>query len=284
MLMPEKVRKPLALYRTPRCFELTGKSFLLKMDDSRFITLTFDTNDELTYAPRGEEPKRLPYECLLSQEQLYFVNFEELGAKPRTCRTYVIDTREMLVTEAKAIITYSETDENECGYLWMPSIRFTFGAIRRDDGTYNDIRHGYTADMVGKAINWNYGTFEIVHVYSSERYYRVAFMPRTLERQYPSRPAPQPGVHRPVYEDYADYIKIRDGVYMVSLLETVLCRRNGHGASLLFLMDLNVMHDVGRAFAMGGDPLEEENYSLGAYGEYFDASETLAKPSETFIR
>ena len=170
----------------------------------------------------------------------------------------------------------------------MPSADFTFGAIQRSDGTVPGIRHGYTPDLVGKAVNWNYGHFDVVHVYSSERYYRVAFSPARLRRmqermQAEGQPAPEAGALRRVYEDYGSYVKIKDGLYIVSLLETILCRKRGHGNSLLFVMNFHDLHDVGRSFGtndQGGD----ENYVFGAFGEYFDARETLEKESTYHIR
>ena len=77
--------------------------------------------------------------------------------------------------------------------------------------------------------------------------------------------------------------KVKDGVYIVSLLETLLCRTRGHGNSLLFLMNLNEMHDVGRSFGTN-DKGEDENYVFGAFGCDFDAHETLERKSTFHIR
>ena len=55
------------------------------------------------------------------------------------------------------------------------------------------------------------------------------------------------------------------------------------GHSLLFVMDLNTLHDVGRSFGTNGD-WGDENYTLGAFGELFDASDILAKDSTYYIR
>ncbi len=96
-------------------------------------------------------------------------------------------------------------------------------------------------------------------------------------------PKPEERQNRGVYEDHAAYIKIKDGVYLVSLLETQLCRQRGHGNSLLFLMNLNEMHDVGRSFGTN-DAGEDENYTFGAFGEDYDASDTLALKSTYYIR
>ena len=86
-----------------------------------------------------------------------------------------------------------------------------------------------------------------------------------------------------VYEDYLTPIKIRDRVYLVDLLETVKARRQGHGNSILVLMDLDAMHDVGRSFGSNSEGGNGNN-TLGAFGVFHDAGATLAKPSTLYIR
>ena len=81
---------------------------------------------------------------------------------------------------------------------------------------------------------------------------------------------------------YAEYVKIRDGLVAVSLLETNLCRRNGHGNSLFFLMNLKEMHDVGRSFGTSGEGADE-NYTFGAFGAWFDASEVKGMDSMYYL-
>ena len=213
-----------------------------------------------------------------------FLNFEEENVFPRIGYSLVLDLEQSLVTLAIAHLGRNPK------YSRMPDIEFVFGAILDELGNGPAIRHGYTADLAGRAINWNYGTFDIIHVYSSERYYRVAFSPRRIQSMIEQMkaegrelPPPPADANRGVYEDYADYIKIKDGLYLVSLLETQLCRSRGHGNSLLFLMNLKEMHDVGRSFGTndaGGD----ENYLFGAFGEDYDAGETLARKSTYYIR
>lgn len=273
----------MSIFRPPLCHELCGREFLLVMDDGYDRKLIFTDRQTLLFSRLEEAPKAYAYDCLKAEKTTYLVNFEVPGAFPRKGITLILDLESSLVTMAVAHLGQDPK------FPRMPALDFIFGAIQRPDGTCPAIRHGYTPELVGRAVTWNYGTFDVVHVYSSERYYRVAFTPERLCRmaermKAEGREPPAPGsAQRGVYEDHAAYIKVKDGVYIVSLLETLLCRSRGHGNSLLFLMNLNDMHDVGRSFGTN-DAGEDENYVFGAFGADFDASETLARKSTFHIR
>ena len=273
----------MSIFRPPLCSELTGKTFHLVMDDGYDYTLCSCSSQNLTFARVNEAPVHYHYDCLKPEALTYFVNFEgDMCQHPRTGYTLILDTEQSLVT---LLLAHLGLDPK---LPRMPSAETVFGAILREDGTLPSIRHGYTTDLVGKAIDWCYGTFDIVHVYSSERYYRVTFNPEEFQRLMAEQPRPaapsgSPAHTRPVYEDLAAYIKIKDGVYAVSLLETLLARQNGQGNSLFFLMNLHAMHDVGRSFGTSAEGTDE-NYTFGAFGTDFDAADVLAKPSTYYVR
>ena len=279
-LVPDKY-EGMSIFRPPLCFELTGKSYELIMDDGFDRNLVIEDRKYLLFGEKGQE-KRYPYDCLKMDDQCYFINFEELPfPEPRCGITVILDTREDLVTVCFATLGRNPKLPR------MPSTEFVFGAVKREDGTVNGKRHGYTNEMAGTSIDWNYGTFNIAHVYQTERFYRVAFTPRALERVRRNSPEMMAGADtRPVvqsiYEDYGDFIKIRDGLYAVNLMETNLCRRVGHGNSLLFLMNLNELHDVGRSFGTSVDGLDE-NYTFGAFGAWYDAEKDMKRPSMYYI-
>ncbi len=283
-LVPDKY-EGLSIFRPPLSLELVGKKFELVMDDGYDKKLVFLDEKKLLYGDPGEE-KEYEYDCLKMDDRCYFVNFEARPfTHPRLGITLILDTREYLVTGAFATLGLDPK------FPKMPHVDIKFGAMVRPDGTVPHLRHGYTEDMAGTSIDWNYGSFNIAHVYQSERYYRVAFTPRAIERSIRNNPQMMnPGgekrEERPrptaAYEDYMDAVKIRDGLYAVSLVETNLCRRNGHGNSLFFLMNLKEMHDVGRSFGTNGDN-EDENYTFGAFGAWYDAKTVKEMPSMYYI-
>ncbi|MBP1555592.1 MAG: MoaF N-terminal domain-containing protein [Oscillospiraceae bacterium] len=279
-IVPDK-HEGMSIFRPPLCFELAGKSFELVMDDGNDKNLIIESGKKLRFGEPGSE-KEYEYDCIKMDDQVFFINFEERPfPEPRYGITVILDEREGLVTVCYATLGLNPKLPR------MPSTEMVFGAVKQPDGSVPTLRHGYTNEMAGTSIDWNYGTFNIAHVYQSERFYRVAFTPRALERIRRNSPDMMAGSDgRPavqsIYEDYADYIKIRDGLYAVNLMETNLCRRVGHGNSLLFLMNLNELHDCGRSFGSSVDGLDE-NYTFGAFGAWYDATREKQIPSMYYI-
>lgn len=285
---PEKKELPkpkeyegMSQYRPPLNYELVGKSFELVMDTGYVYALTFLDRVTLSYGQKGETPAIYSYDCLKADEDTYFINFSISKKAPVSALAIILDMEQSLVTTG-----FASVDVNP-RYPTMPKTEINFGAVRREDGTIPTIRHGYTADMVGRAIAWNYGTSEVVHIYSSERYYRLAVTPEETARRKAADPEAyarrEANNARRLYEEPADYIKIKDGMYIFNANEVMKCREVGFGSNLLFLMDLNRLHDVGRSFGYKANG-ETENYTFGAFGRYYDCSELIARPSTEFIR
>lgn len=268
-------------YRPALCFELVGQKYDLVMDDGYEYELNFLNRTTLTYGRADEEKKEYAYDCLKPEDVTYFVNFEKTGATPRTGVTFVLDMEQSLVTSNICSVGVNPK------WPKMPVYKITFGAIRREDGSVPTIRHGYTADLVGKAIHWRYGRMGVVHVYSSERYYRLTIVKEDFLGQEPADPEAfrerQRRDEMRLYEEPGDYIKIKDGIYIFNANEEMACRERGHGNNLFFLMNLNRMHDVGRSFGHNGEG-KPENYTYGAFGEYYDASDLLARKTTEYIR
>ena len=196
--------------------------------------------------------------------------------------TFFLDTEQSLVT-----VEYIRIGVNP-RLPKLPVTEIIFGAIRKEDGSIPSIRHGYTSEMVGKAIDWNYGRLTVVHVYSSERYYRLTMSREQTELMKARNPEMLASLEAQnaghVYEEPCDYIKIKDGLYIFSMTERRNNITNGQGNNLLFLMNLNRMYDVGRSFGHDGSTGLPENYTYGAYGRYYDASDVIAQKSTLFIR
>ena len=268
-------------YRPPLCFELVGQKLELCLDDGYEYELFFKDRKVLTFGRSDQEKKEYAYDCLKPEDVTDFVNFEMTGAVPRTGATFVLDMEQSLVTANFTTIGVNPK------YPKMPCPHIIFGGIRKEDGTVPTVRHGYTADLVGKAIHWQYGTLAVVHVYSSERYYRLTiakedFIGREIPDTEEFRERRRREMMR-LYEEPGDYIKIKEGIYVFNANEELACRERGQGNNLFFLMNLNRMHDVGRSFGHNGDG-NPENYTYGAFGNYYDASELLARDSTEYIR
>ncbi|MBQ2086006.1 MAG: MoaF N-terminal domain-containing protein [Oscillospiraceae bacterium] len=276
-----KTFEGMSQYRPPLCFELVGKTLELVMDTGYDYEITFKDRKVLSCGEKGKEAAEYEYDCLKADDDTYFVNFEVTGAVPRAGQTFVLDMEQYLVTANYCTVGQNPRWPRMC----KPHI--SFGAIRREDGTLNPLRHGFTDEMVGRAIHWQYGNLEVVHVYASERYYRLTQTREGLEKLRTEKPDVYERLSKrntvSIYEEPCNMIKIKDGIYVFECNEEMANRERGAGNDLFFLMNLNRMHDVGRSFGYNDRGLPE-NYTYGAFGEYYDASELLARDSTEFIR
>ena len=180
---PDKKDEPrfegLSQYRGPFNFELSGKAFSLAMDNGYDYLINFVDGENLMWTKQGGHFKWEKYECLKSDESTYVVNFDVYGSSPRTGATLVLDMENSLIT---AVIAKIGTNPKIPGIITND---IYFGAIKVPGEELPMKRHGFTADMVGKRIEWTYSPdFKIIHVYSDPNYIRVA---RSAEEGAPSR-------------------------------------------------------------------------------------------------
>jgi uncharacterized pyridoxamine 5'-phosphate oxidase family protein len=280
ILPKAKKYEGLSQLRPPLCYELVGRSFELVMDTGYDYEMKFIDRNTLSYGLIDGEKNEYRYECLKVDDTTYFINFEMSGASPRTGMSFVLDLEQSLTT---CVIVREGLNPR---LPKLPSTEIVFGALRKEDNTVPKIRHGYTSDMVGTAILWHYATFDIIHLYSSERYYRGVLPREAIERMSAGIPdVPGQTGDAPVrfFEEPSDYVKIKDGVYLFSFVESDMARAGLNGNAMCFLMNLNRMYDVGRSFGYNADG-ERENYMFGAYGEYVEPDPTIDRKSISYIR
>jgi len=266
-----EARKPafegISQYRPPLNYELAGRSFHLVMDNSADITVRFLTGDRLELERNGQRYTE-HYDCAKGADLAYFVNLEITNSKPRNNVTLILDLMTRLVTVVDTYAGYKDGIPMLCDHV------YDFGAIDMPGLPQPEKRHGYTTDLIGKRIQWHYSPdFSIIHVYYHPNYVRAAFSPEALARMAPPPTTnPDEGWGRYPYDEKAVYVKIREGLYVVSFTEQNYSRRGKIGNSLLFLMDTDRLHDVGRSFGHAGQfgavTFHPENYLFGAYGEY----------------
>ena len=256
----------LSQYCPPRCYELIGRDLTLCMDSGYDYTLHFD-RDTVTWGKTGEEQRTDEYVCLKAEDQTYFINAEIPGVQPRLGLTLILDDENALVT----VIEGRQGMNPKFPYL--VEIHAHFGAVQIPGQPLNEKRHGYTTDLVGRAVLWTYSPdFRVVHVYSSERYYNVTMpMPDHEPTPEERESAKAMGESFRGYKDPTEpalYIRIKEGIYVFAFAEQNLEKFTGpttRGNSLAFLMNLRRMYDVGRSFGTNAQQLPE-NYCFGAYG------------------
>ena len=289
-------------YCPPLCFELAGKKFDLKMDygeNGGDYVLNFIDEKTVEWSIRGSAPKADEYKCLKADDYTYLISWcVKDPAVPdvpsRENHTWIIDKEQGLVTFLRC-----SKGENQYWPLLIES-HWTFGAIREDGREIGAKRHGFSDDMIGTCMQWTYGhELSTVHVYYSTNWYRITY-PRDAVRsdqgeaqnaQLNSLLKDLPGSDEPSY-----YVKIKDGMYLVSLTEQNMERYVGdkvgfRSDTLCFLDNYNRMYNVGRGYGTstfrpgammaGGETPEDDTppkegeifVMIGAYGKPGDVDE-----------
>ncbi|MDR1531617.1 MAG: NAD(P)H-binding protein [Clostridiales bacterium] len=267
-------------YREPLNFELAGKQFDLVFDGGQEYLACFITGGALFWAPFGAGGQALRYDCAKGGEGVYFVNFELAGVTPRTNLTLVMDIDARLVTMVKTITGFDEK------YPYMVDSEYFFGYINIPGFAVPEKRHGFTKDLVGRRIHWHYSpTLEIIHVYYCEDFCRVTF---PEGKGWGGIPADEfwDMMEREPYDEKAAYMKIRDGLYLVSVMEQNMSRKGFTGNSLLFLIDAERVHDVGRSFGHAGlqeGKVRPENYIFGAFGDFVYSDGVLESKPNVYL-
>jgi hypothetical protein len=256
-------------YDMPQNYELIGKHFDFAMDDGIDYSITFIDKNTLEWNFEGDAPQKATgYLCGKGDETTYLVSYEIAGASKRTNHTWVIDLENWLVTRILAVVGENPRFE----YLITP--KYEFGAIKREGvelKTYP--RHGYTNDLIGNVLQWNYGGMETVHIYHCANYYRITYPPERASSQvFNEAMAKLPSSDEPTA-----YIKIKKGIYLFSLTEANMEKVLGaampfRSNTMCFLQNYNHVYQIGRAFGttMFDDKLTELHITFGAYGKVLE--------------
>ena len=252
---------------------LAGRTFRLAMDDGEEYELRFVSADVVEWRRPGEPLRWEKYGCLRSDDQTWFVAAILSGTKLHTCVTLVLDEVQSLVTMAISRIGFYPNRPR------LAVVDYIFGAIRVQGQPLPMKRHGFTRELVDKKITWHYSSgFINTHIYPSERYCRI----RPLQAGRDYRPKEEieqeerekrEGL-RPkemLYEEPTRFIRIRDGMYLMSFVEDNMNRvdptRGGNNLMVL----TNMLHgfDCGRTFCLNGQ-MKLEHGLFKAYGEFIE--------------
>ena len=266
-------------YTPPHCFELAGKTLNLIMDDGYDFTLSFTGDDALEWNIAGETPAAAEYKCLKADETTYLVRYELKGVRPRVNHTFVIDLENMLATRIIASIGKNPR------WPYLMKTEYEFGAISNGGEFKPYPRHGFTSDMIGNIVQWAYGSeMSTLHIYHCGNSYRITH-PR--DRVGTKEEAREKYVFNlmqdslPSTDEPTAYIKIKEGMYLISLAEKnaekLLGAKLGFRSNTLcFLQNYKQFRVVGRAFGTSTQPDgtdTETHLVIGAYGRPVDAAD-----------
>lgn len=267
-------------YCPPACYELAGKRFECVMDtgeDTGDAVLNFLGETQVEWSIKGtDELKTDKYECRKADDRTYLVTYCLEGKIPRENHTWIIDTEQSLVTFLRCAM-----GENPY-WPYLIESHFTFGYIREEGREHTDLkRHGFTDDVAGTCVKWTYGhVAATVHVYYSSNWYRITF-PKDdasskealeMNEMFTEMMKKLPGSDEPAF-----YVKIKEGIYLVSIteqnMEKILGDKVGFRSdTLCFLDNWNHLYSVGRGFGtMTTDGQDREIFvMIGKYGSPAD--------------
>jgi hypothetical protein len=263
-------------YCPPRCFELAGKRFDFVIDTNEctgdaYLKFTSETTVEWSIFG-GKITGSSEYQCHKSDDYTYLVSYCEEVTGVRTNHTWIIDKEQELVT-----LLYCAVGENKY-YPYLIDSHFGFGYIKVEGKEHEDRRrHGFTDDVAGTCVKWTYGhELSTVHVYYSSNWYRIGY-PKDKKASKKSQETSEafnemmkalPGPDEPAF-----YVKIKEGMYLVSAteqnMEKILGEKAGFRSdTLCFLDNWNRMYSVGRGFGTMSMPDGDKEIfvMIGKYG------------------
>ena len=223
-------------YTPPNSEDLIGKTLTFRGED-RVFRFIFDGPHALRFSEADGEDKACYCDVKTLDHELYLVN-QLIPGYPRTRQvTLVADLRSGCATVCDAHIgtPYSNTDVGR---------EFIFGRL---DGEFaGGELHHFTSELIGKAFSWDYGPGRmcVKHMYTSNLYYTYSM-------------STEDGAW--IASNPADYVKLRDGVFLFSFVE-----ERQPGTQGLFVIDVNNSHDMGCFY--GYNPERIVSACIGALG------------------
>lgn len=203
---------------------ILGQRLELSFPNDATLTLSFRSKTELAWDDSDGAQGSGFYRALSApgHPRVVFVHQYRDGMWPPTCVDLVLNLETGYATAITACLGGNERPREA-----VHTIRF--GEIVGIPHPAGSESHGYTTDLIGKAIHWEMPTFTkkppIKHIYLSPLYYGI-FMTREDGTCY-------------MAADPADYIRIRENLYLVSVIEA---RRSG--IQLNFLINTDLLEDV----------------------------------------
>ena len=190
-----------------------------------------------------------------ANENIYFVQYHCKGSKPPCAHMLFTDLDTGLLTLQVCTVGVPAS-------AIEVTHEFLHGLL--DGYTDSGYRHGFTEDLVGRAIQWTYDPKQTIrHIYSSPYYYTYEMRTDDGKCWMASNPA--------------DFIKLSDHVYVVSFVEE---RQTGN--QVCALINTDILHDVVSFFGVRHKGMQLG--LAGAVGELaspyaWDLCETREEPA-----
>ena len=223
-------------YTPPNSEDLVGKELIFRGEDKVFC-FKFVGPHALRFSEADGVEKDCYCDVKTLDHEIYMVNQLIPGYACSRQVTLVADLKTGCATVCDAHLgtAYSNIDVDR---------EFFFGKL---DGDYaGGELHHFTDEMTGLAFSWDYGEGRMIvkHMYNSNLYYTY-----TMQTENGAWMAANP----------ADYVKLRDNVFIFSFVE-----ERQPGVQGLFVIDVNSRHDMGCFY--GYSPEHITSACVGAIG------------------
>ena len=220
-------------YKSELVTHFAGKKLTARMDNGPTIEYDFVADRQLKWRYQGDSNWREAwYEMYEPDDELYFFAHLLDAEFPRSCAMVALDMKNGLSTIVKGT-TGTPFRNNET----TPT--YYFGVFQMEGAptppTY--VRHGWTDEMVGEAVTWNYQRgnpgLTSMHFYATPNTYSwIIFQPDGSGGMQWSSPG--------------WYSKLRDGVYIMSWVEEAC-----NGTLGVICFNQRTMHDAGFGYHVG---------------------------------
>ena len=281
---PEATKLSIGQYCPPKCFELAGKKFDICIDTGDVTgdaILNFIDGTKVEWSIKSSGILAADeYECRKADDYTYLVTYCVEGKLPRENHTWILDLEQGLVT-----LLHAALGENP-KWPYLIESDFGFGYIVEEGKEPGLKRHGFSDDVVGTSAKWVYGhELATVHVYHHSNWYRITYpkdrviteAARAQNEAFREIIKAMPSSDEPAY-----YIKIKEGMYLVSVTEQNMEKLLGdkirfRSNTLCFLDNWHRLYGVGRGFGTGTqDGVDNPIYvMIGRYGLPEEVSESF---------
>lgn len=200
--------------------ELVGKAVDIICQDGLALAYKFVEDNTLLWRDEdGTHESFYKAYPVPGHPEVFFIHHIRDNIQPITCIDLILDMEEQLATVIIAKLAvdsdYPRDVEHSIHFGWI-------------GGRKNKTTHGFTKDLVGKAILWEMPSYTgkppIKHIYLSPMYYGI-YMTRDDECYMTADPA--------------DYIKLKDNLYLISIIE-----KHRSGIQLTFTINTELIEDV----------------------------------------
>ena len=201
-----------------------GNFLHISFSDGTFIKCVFSAKNKLQYSENGSAYIDCYYRAVAvpGHPDLVFIKFYLDGQLPPQSIDIVLDYKNGYAVMVHAYIGVPEYPREARHKILIGEIE----GYAHPDGS---CAPSFTTDLVGKAVLWHMPAYTgkppIKHIYLSPEYYAIHMT--------------RPDGSCFMSADPADYVKIRDGIYLISVIEE---RRSG--IQLTFVINTDLLEDV----------------------------------------